>query len=119
MAVKQIVTDKAPPSSGHYSQGVHAGPYLFVSGQLPFTPQQRVLPDSARGQANQCLRNIISIVTEAGGKACDIVQLTIYIASIDLWPDVDFSLQRNVGTTLGSSSTSHRPSQDTSLWSAH
>ena len=36
---KRINTEKAPAAIGPYSQGVAAGNFLFVSGQLPIDPR--------------------------------------------------------------------------------
>lgn len=36
---KRINTEKAPAAIGPYSQGVAAGNFLFVSGQLPIDPK--------------------------------------------------------------------------------
>ena len=40
---KRINTEKAPAAIGPYSQGVAAGNFLFVSGQLPIDPKTCLL----------------------------------------------------------------------------
>ena len=40
---KRINTEKAPAAIGPYSQGVAAGNFLFVSGQLPIDPKNTVV----------------------------------------------------------------------------
>ena len=70
MECKVIQTDQAPSAIGPYSQGIAAGPWLFVSGQLGMRPQtgELVSPDFAP-QARQALENLRQIVLAAG---CDL-----------------------------------------------
>jgi 2-iminobutanoate/2-iminopropanoate deaminase len=70
MECKVIQTDQAPPAIGPYSQGIAAGPWLFVSGQLGMRPQtgELVSTDFAP-QARQALENLRQIVLAAG---CDL-----------------------------------------------
>ena len=52
---------------------------LFVAGQIAWNAQQRF--DSLRfgDQFRQALRNVLTVVSEAGGAASDIVRLTMYV----------------------------------------
>jgi 2-iminobutanoate/2-iminopropanoate deaminase len=70
MECKVIQTDQAPSAIGPYSQGIAAGPWLFVSGQLGMRPQtgELVSTDFAP-QARQALENLRQIVLAAG---CDL-----------------------------------------------
>ena len=46
MAKKIIYTENAPKAIGPYSQGVLAGDFLYISGQVPINPSNRdVLKD--------------------------------------------------------------------------
>ncbi len=45
---KRINTEKAPAAIGPYSQGVAAGNFLFVSGQLPIDPKTGSWPETNR-----------------------------------------------------------------------
>ncbi|HSB07075.1 MAG TPA: Rid family hydrolase, partial [Thermodesulfobacteriota bacterium] len=38
MKKKVIQTEKAPKAIGSYSQAIQAGPFLFISGQVPIDP---------------------------------------------------------------------------------
>lgn len=83
---KIIRTDKSPAAKGCYSQGVHAGPFLFTAGQLPLDPAtgQIVAGDIAE-QAERVLRNIAGIVEAAGGTLRDVVKVTVYIVDMADW----------------------------------
>lgn len=76
-----IVSTPNAPASPLYSQGVAAGPFLFVSGMTGMDlVAGRLAGDTIQQQATQALRNCLAIV-EAGGKTlADIVQVTVLLA---------------------------------------
>ena len=65
-----------------YSHGVLApagARLLFVAGQVGWTRDQRMVSESFVEQFGQALRNVVAVVTEAGGSVEDIGRLTIYV----------------------------------------
>ena len=48
-----ISTPSAPAALGSYSQGIDAGPFVFVSGQLPVDPATGKIPDGATAQTER------------------------------------------------------------------
>ena len=52
---------------------------LYVGGQIGWTAEQRFESHDFIGQMEQCLRNIMAVVTAAGGVAGDITRLTWYV----------------------------------------
>lgn len=52
---------------------------LYVGGQIGWTAEQRFDSHDFIGQMEQCLRNIMAVVTAAGGVAEDITRLTWYV----------------------------------------
>jgi 2-iminobutanoate/2-iminopropanoate deaminase len=87
--MRAIRTDSAPLPRGHYSQAVEAGGLLFVSGQLPLNLEGRMVNGSIADEAQQVLLNVSAIVSAAGGNARNLVQCTVYISDISLWPEVN------------------------------
>ncbi|GAB4308153.1 MAG: RidA family protein [Candidatus Bipolaricaulota bacterium] len=75
-----------PPGTlvyGPYSPAVQAGPFLFISGQLPALPSGELLSGSIEDQARLCLENIARIVRAAGGTMVNLVKVTIYLADMN------------------------------------
>jgi len=78
--------DSAPPG-GHYSHGSVANGFVFVSGQLPIAPDGRKLTDAPfADQARQALANVEAVLRHAGSDIAHLVQVRVYIHSLDDWP---------------------------------
>ncbi|MBT8353118.1 MAG: RidA family protein, partial [Desulfofustis sp.] len=76
---ESISTTHAPKAIGPYSQGIAAGQFLFVSGQLPINPENGEMVDGdITTRAEQVFSNIAAIVQSAGGSMGDIVKVTLF-----------------------------------------
>ena len=86
MNKKIIATDKAPKAIGAYNQAVivEGARLLFISGQLGFSPEtMEMVSGGVRAEAEQVVKNLGSILTEAGGDFSSIVKATIYLSDIN------------------------------------
>lgn len=80
---KVIATTGAPAAIGPYSQGIRAGGFVYVSGQLPIAPATGEFEgDSIEKQTRQSIINIEAILREAGYGLEDVVKTTVYLKSI-------------------------------------
>jgi 2-iminobutanoate/2-iminopropanoate deaminase len=78
--MKEIQTKHAPQAIGPYSQAVAAGPYLFVSGQLPIDPKTGFMTaETIEEQTSQVLDNIEAILHAAGLTLEHVVKTEIYL----------------------------------------
>lgn len=103
-ALEAIVTDRAPRAGGHYAQGVLAGDWLFVSGQLPIEPDGTVRNGAGfADQADLAIANALAIVRAAGKTPARVAKATLYIVGIDNWPDANAAFARAFGD--------HRPAR--------
>jgi 2-iminobutanoate/2-iminopropanoate deaminase len=85
--VERITTDTAPKPAGHYSQACAHGGLIFTSGQLPISPDGRLLNDkSFEEQAWQAIVNMLSIVKAAGSGADRVLKVTAFIVGMENWP---------------------------------
>jgi enamine deaminase RidA (YjgF/YER057c/UK114 family) len=64
-----------------YSNGVatEGGRLLFIAGQIAWDQQQQIVSADIVEQFDQALANVISVVTEAGGKPEQIARLALYV----------------------------------------
>ena len=87
--MKIIQTTNMPQSNGHYSQCIEHNGILYLSGQLPRDPNTKVIPESIEEQADLALKNIETILKEAGSSKNKILQMRVYISDISLWRAVN------------------------------
>jgi len=78
-----VATDQAPKAIGPYSQGVRAGAFVYVSGQLPINPATGAIEAAtAADQARQAISNIEAILRAAGLGLENVVKATVLLADI-------------------------------------
>lgn len=83
--MKEIIsTDKAPGAIGPYSQGVKAGGFLFLSGQVGLDPKtMTVVPGSVSCQTEQTMKNMKGALESQGLDFCDVVKTTVFIKDMN------------------------------------
>jgi 2-iminobutanoate/2-iminopropanoate deaminase len=88
---KEIVLVKeAPAPIGPYSQAVKAGSFLFCSGMIPLDPVSgQVVGADVKTQAAQVMKNIEALLNGAGVKFSDVVKTTIFLKSMNDFPQVN------------------------------
>ncbi len=78
--IKPIVTKQAPEAIGPYSQGVMAGDFLFLSGQLPIDPAKGTFVEGdIKDQTRQVFENIKAIALAAKTDLNHIVKTTVFL----------------------------------------
>jgi 2-iminobutanoate/2-iminopropanoate deaminase len=81
---KVISTDKAPAAIGPYSQALVYGDFLFASGQIPINPSNgQIVEGDIRTQAEQVMKNIAAILTEAGISFENVIKTTCFLKNMD------------------------------------
>ena len=88
--MKQIIaTVDAPPALGPYAQGVKVDNTIYVSGQLPMTPDREMVVGSIMIQTERVLLNIQAILEEAEATLDDVVKITIYLRDMNDFEDMN------------------------------
>jgi len=64
----------------HLVQWTEAGSLVFVSGQLPFDSNRAISSTDVGGQTRQCVKNLESVLQEAGLGLEDVVKTTVWLA---------------------------------------
>ncbi|RYF42337.1 MAG: RidA family protein [Comamonadaceae bacterium] len=72
---------------GHYSHASVANGFVFISGQLPITAAGVKLSDAPfEEQARQVLANVQAALDAAGSGIGQLVQVRVYLDSVENWP---------------------------------
>lgn len=80
---KEVKTSRAPGAIGPYSQGVRAGNFLFISGQLPLDPETgEFVAGDIEAKTRQVLKNIGAIVEAAGADLSQVVKTVIFLTDL-------------------------------------
>lgn len=87
--IQFISTKKTSLPGGHYSQAVVFQNLIFVSGQLPITPEGKKITGHISDQTRQVLDNVQAILEDAGSNLSSVLKSTIYISDITLWDQVN------------------------------
>jgi 2-iminobutanoate/2-iminopropanoate deaminase len=78
-----VSTEHAPGAIGPYSQAIHAGDFLFASGQIPLDPATgQIVPGGIVEQTHQVLKNLGEVLTAAGASYSRVVKTTVYLADM-------------------------------------
>ena len=87
---KRVVTPPGAPVIGPYSPAVAAGPFLFVSGQIPLRAATgELVAGDIRAATAQVMENIAAILAAADFSWADVVKTTIYLADMADFPAVN------------------------------
>lgn len=75
---EKLLTQNAPAPIGPYSQAIKAeGKFLFISGQIPLTPDGILAGETIEDQTHQAIKNIKGILEEAGLTFENVVKTTV------------------------------------------
>ncbi len=79
-----VNTDKAPGAIGPYSQGIKAGGFVFVSGQMPVDPiSNAVVEGGIEAQTTQVLENIKAILADQNLTMDNVVKTTVFLKDLN------------------------------------
>ena len=82
------------PRPKGFASGVRGtGTIVFVSGQVGWDAEGRFVSDDIAGQVRQALRNIVTILAEAGGTPEHVARLTWYVTDKNEY----LAAQREIG----------------------
>jgi 2-iminobutanoate/2-iminopropanoate deaminase len=106
MPIEKIIPQDGATPRGHYTPGMRAGDFIYVSGQGPIDPVTDVLvvTDVAE-QTRITLGNIERILQAGGASRTDIVKVSVFLRDIS-----DFQAMNKVyGEFFGE----HKPARTT------
>jgi reactive intermediate/imine deaminase len=84
---KQVLRPKnlsfQPRPTYPYSPGASAGGWVFTAGQVAWDEHGQIVGlGDVRAQTRQVLRNVVSILREAGADVADVLKCNVYLADM-------------------------------------
>ena len=78
---KKLSTPNAPAAAHSFSQGVHSGSIVQVSGQGPQDPEtgQYLYAGDVGKQTRQTLENVRAVIEASGGTFEDVISLRVFL----------------------------------------
>jgi len=81
---RQTITAANAPSSPLFSQGVKAGPHLYLSGIVGIDPTSGSLAgETIQDQTQQALKNCEAILHAGGASLDDVVEVCVLLANAE------------------------------------
>jgi 2-iminobutanoate/2-iminopropanoate deaminase len=106
---KDVVRTEAAPApfqGAPYSQGIKAGGFVFVSGQLALEPGHAELQGGTiQEQTEQVFANLGAILAEAGSGLDRLVKTTVFLQNLDDFQGMNEVYARHVGERAPARST--------------
>jgi 2-iminobutanoate/2-iminopropanoate deaminase len=89
--MKQVAqTDNAPKPIGPYSQAIIAqGKFVFISGQIPLTPDGNLAGDDIQTQTRQAILNIKAILESLGASLKNVVKTTVLLKDLNHFSEMN------------------------------
>jgi len=87
---KIIFTEDAPSAIGFYSQAIVSNGLVFTAGQIPLDPKSgEVICEDFTIQVEQTMKNVNSVLKEAGTDILRSVKLTVFITDLGKYPELN------------------------------
>ncbi len=84
-AIERITSPLVPePGPGRFSNCLQVNGIAYPSGMTGEDPATNALPASTYARAQHSFRKLIALVEAAGGRAADIVKLTVFLTDISI-----------------------------------
>ena len=79
-----LTSPDTPPAIGPYSQGIKAGGFVFLSGQIPLVGNTgRIAQGMIKEQTEQVILNIQGLLATEKLDLSDVVKTTVFLASMN------------------------------------
>ncbi len=106
MSKNVVYSSSAPEPIGPYSQGIQAGNFLFVSGQIGTDRATgNIITSNIHDETHMVMKNLLAILKAAGMDFSNVVKCTIFLKDMNNFPKVN--------ETYGSYFTAMPPARET------
>ncbi len=104
--MQSIATKAAPAAIGPYSQGVRAGGFVFLSGQIALDPGTgKLITGDLRAEAERVMANLGEVLAAAGLSFDHVVKTTIFLVDFADFEAVNEVYGKRFGRVLPARAT--------------
>ena len=82
MTIKTIESNKAPAPVGPYSPALQVDNLLFISGQIPLTPDGTLIAGDFEAETRQVLENVSALLSDAGLDWANVIKVGIFTTDL-------------------------------------
>ncbi|CAL9734328.1 protein Mmf1p, mitochondrial [Monosporozyma servazzii] len=82
-----VATKNAPPAAASYSQAMKVNNLVFVSGQIPYTSENKPVEGTITQKADQVFQNIKAILEASNSSMDKIVKVNVFLADINYFKE--------------------------------
>lgn len=72
-----------------FSPAIHAGDFLYVSGQIGIDPATGALAAGAEAQTKKALENVAAVLAAAGKTLDDVVKANVFLVDMDDYQEMN------------------------------
>ena len=84
MALKKILTDKAPAPIGPYSQAILVDGKIYTAGQIAIDPAtNKLVEGDIKAQTRQVCKNLETILRAAGSSLASVFKTTVFLKDMN------------------------------------
>ncbi|RKP29243.1 YjgF-like protein [Metschnikowia bicuspidata] len=82
--ITPVKTADAPPPAASYSQAIRANGFVYVSGQIPYTADNKPLQKDATiaQQAEQVIQNVSNILDAANSSLKHVIKANVFLTAM-------------------------------------
>ncbi|GMG21580.1 unnamed protein product [Ambrosiozyma monospora] len=78
-----VISSNAPPAAASYSHAIKANGFVYVSGQIPYTPDGKPVEGDIKAKGEQVLQNVFAILKDSNSSLEKIVKVNVFLTDIN------------------------------------
>lgn len=95
--MKIVSTNNAPAAIGPYVQGMVVNGMFYSSGQIPLTPEGKVVEGTITEQTEQVFANLDAVLTEAGSSLTQVVKTLVFLKDMNDFAEFNLAYEKHFG----------------------
>lgn len=79
---QQVISANAPPAAASYSHAIKANGFIYVSGQIPYTKENKPIEGTFQEKSDQVIKNALAILEDANSNLESIVKVNVFLTDM-------------------------------------